>query len=76
MYSVHDPGFFQKLHEIEIEPQGVRFPRGHLRSANGGGGVGYPGNRPPLPRSGGYFGSRYTSYWNAFLFGKFLPKTA
>ena len=40
-----------------------RISRSHVPSGGGG---------RVSPRSGGYFGGRYVSYWNAFLFKIFF----
>ena len=51
--------------------QGVGYPGSRVSSGEGIQGVRYPeGGIPyPLPdTTGGYFGGRYASYWNAFLF--------
>ena len=41
---------------------------GRVSGGYPGGRVGYRGGGIPYPRSGGYFSSRYASYWNAFSF--------
>ena len=47
---------------------GVGYPKWYGSGGGGGRGVGYPGGIYPPPASGGYFSSRYASYWNAFLY--------